>query len=169
MEKEKIMNQSRVTSPKITAYLKEQCGWSRGIRSILNKYGLRFEEKQIHIPENYQEMVEKSRQSLQPTLLLDDLVLADISGDELESFLLSNKYVGSKLSQLDGIDSLLSIVQMPKGVPVATVAINNSKNAGLLAARIIGIENAAIREQLIELQKSTADEVDLKDLKLQGQ
>ena len=58
---------------------------------------------------------------------------------------------------------------MPKGVPVATVAINNSKNAGLLAARIIGIENAAIREQLIELQKSTADEVDLKDLKLQGQ
>ena len=73
-----------------------------------------------------------------------------------------------KLSQLDGIDSLLSIVQMPKGVPVATVAINNSKNAGLLAARIIGIENAAIREQLIELQKSTADEVDLKDLKLQG-
>ena len=74
-----------------------------------------------------------------------------------------------KLSQLDGIDSLLSIVQMPKGVPVATVAINNSKNAGLLAARIIGIENAAIREQLIELQKSTADEVALKDLKLQGQ
>ena len=72
-----------------------------------------------------------------------------------------------KLSQLDGIDSLLSIVQMPKGVPVATVAINNSKNAGLLAARIIGIENATIREQLIELQKSTADEVDLKDLKLQ--
>ena len=74
-----------------------------------------------------------------------------------------------KLSQLDGIDSLLSIVQMPKGVPVATVAINNSKNAGLLAARIIGIENAAIREQLIELQKSTAEEVDLKDSKLQGQ
>ena len=99
------MNHSRVTSPKITAYLKEQCGWSRGIRSILNKYGLRFEEKQIHIPENYQEMVEKSRQSLQPTLLLDDLVLADISGDELESFLLSNKYVGSKLAQLDGIDT----------------------------------------------------------------
>ena len=99
------MNQSRVTSPKITAYLKEQCGWSRGRRSILNKYGLRFEEKQIHIPENYQEMVEKSRQSLQPTLLLDDLVLADISGDELESFLLSNKYVGSKLAQLDGIDT----------------------------------------------------------------
>ena len=74
-----------------------------------------------------------------------------------------------KLSQLDGIDSLLSIVQMPKGVPVATVAINNSKNAGLLAARIIGIENAAIREQLIELQKSTAAEVDLTDLTLQGQ
>mgnify|MGYP003304359503 CR=1 FL=1 len=76
--------------------------------------------------------------------------------------------VPMETKKLKGLDSLLSMAQMPKGVPVATVAINNSKNAGLLAARIIGIENAAIREQLIELQKSTADEVDLKDLKLQG-
>ena len=44
-----------------------------------------------------------------------------------------------KTSSLDGMDSLLSIVQMPRGVPVATVAINNATNAGLLAARIIGL------------------------------
>ena len=99
------MKQSRVTKPKITAFLKEQCGWSRGLRSVLNKYGLSFEEKQIHIAENYQEMVEKSRQPLQPTLLVDDLVLADISGDELECFLLTNKYVGSKLVQSDGVNT----------------------------------------------------------------
>ena len=49
---------------------------------------------------------------------------------------------------LDGMDSLLSIVQMPAGIPVATVAIGNSKNAGLLAARILGVSDLAIAQTL---------------------
>lgn len=49
---------------------------------------------------------------------------------------------------LQGLDSLLSIVQMPKGVPVATVAIDNSRNAGLLAMRILSIQNHSIREKI---------------------
>ena len=98
------MNQSRVTKPKITAFLKEQCGWSRGFRSVLDKYGLNFEEKQIHIPENYQEMVSLSGQSLQPTLIVDDNILADISGEELETYFIDNKYVLEKLEQKDGVD-----------------------------------------------------------------
>ena len=53
-----------------------------------------------------------------------------------------------KTSTLQGIDSLLSIVQMPAGVPVATVAINNAKNAGILAAQIIGVKYPEIREQV---------------------
>ncbi|MDM8568731.1 5-(carboxyamino)imidazole ribonucleotide mutase [Thiotrichales bacterium HSG1] len=53
-----------------------------------------------------------------------------------------------KTSTLQGLDSLLSIVQMPGGVPVATVAINNSKNAGILAAQIIGIKNSKIRDNV---------------------
>ncbi len=52
------------------------------------------------------------------------------------------------LSQLDGMDSLLSIVQMPGGVPVATVGIGNSKNAGLLAVKILATGDAAITEQM---------------------
>src|SRR5579875_2634530 len=52
------------------------------------------------------------------------------------------------LSKLDGLDSLLSIVQMPKGVPVATVAIDGARNAGLLAARILALGDAGIRERL---------------------
>lgn len=52
------------------------------------------------------------------------------------------------LSQLNGIDSLLSIVQMPKGVPVATVAINNAYNAGLLAVRILANQNQSLRRKL---------------------
>ncbi|MFK5968730.1 MAG: 5-(carboxyamino)imidazole ribonucleotide mutase [Candidatus Marithrix sp.] len=53
-----------------------------------------------------------------------------------------------KTSNLQGLDSLLSIVQMPGGVPVATVAINNATNAGILAAQIIGIKDTKIRDNV---------------------
>lgn len=55
-----------------------------------------------------------------------------------------------KLKEFEGLDSLLSIVQMPGGVPVATVGINNAKNAGLLAARILGIKYEEINRRLEE-------------------
>jgi len=62
------------------------------------------------------------------------------------------------LKYLDGMDSLLSIVQMPAGVPVATVSIGNARNAGLLAARIIGAgtsaEDLAVRDRMVEFQAS---------------
>ncbi len=53
-----------------------------------------------------------------------------------------------KASSLEGLDSLLSIVQMPGGVPVATVAINNAKNAGILAAQILGVKFPEVRERI---------------------
>ncbi|MFT4147597.1 MAG: 5-(carboxyamino)imidazole ribonucleotide mutase [Micrococcaceae bacterium] len=53
-----------------------------------------------------------------------------------------------QLKTLEGLDSLLSIVQMPAGVPVATVGINGASNAGLLAARILGVEQPEIQEKL---------------------
>ena len=54
------------------------------------------------------------------------------------------------LKNLDGIDSLLSIVQMPAGIPVATVGVGNAKNAGLLAARILGISDEGISNKVSE-------------------
>ncbi len=59
---------------------------------------------------------------------------------------------------LKGMDSLLSIVQMPKGVPVATVAIDNAANAGLLAVRILGAEDDEIRKKLGKYHEKMADE-----------
>lgn len=56
------------------------------------------------------------------------------------------------LKRLDGLDSLLSIVQMPAGVPVATVAVDNARNAGLLAVRMLGIGDAALRAQMQQFQ-----------------
>ena len=66
----------------------------------------------------------------------------------------------------DGMDSLLSICNMPKGVPVATVSINNSTNAALLAARILGCSDAAIRQRVEKYTRDSEDEVMAKDAKL---
>lgn len=59
--------------------------------------------------------------------------------------------------QLNGLDSLLSIVQMPAGVPVATVAIGNARNAGLLAARILATHDAALTERLLAFADAMAE------------
>ena len=56
------------------------------------------------------------------------------------------------LARLDGMDSLLSIVQMPAGVPVATVSIGGARNAGLLAVRILGASDPALQERMIAFQ-----------------
>ena len=58
-----------------------------------------------------------------------------------------------KTSTMDGLDSLLSIVQMPGGIPVATVAVNGAKNAGLLAARILGTTDEEIAKKLEDYKK----------------
>ncbi len=64
-----------------------------------------------------------------------------------------------KTKNMDGLDSLLSIVQMPPGIPVATVAINGAKNAGLLAAKIIGTTDTTIRKKLEEYAENLKDSV----------
>jgi len=56
------------------------------------------------------------------------------------------------LAHLDGLDSLLSIVSMPAGVPVATVAVGGARNAGLLAVRILAVSDAALRERMVSFQ-----------------
>jgi 5-(carboxyamino)imidazole ribonucleotide mutase len=61
------------------------------------------------------------------------------------------------LKTLDGLDSLLSIVQMPRGVPVATVAINGAENAGLLAVRMLALSDPALTRALDEHRASLAD------------
>ena len=67
------------------------------------------------------------------------------------------------LADLDGLDSLLSIVQMPGGVPVATVSIGGAKNAGLLAVRILGAGDEALVAQMADYQARMAAEVERKD------
>ncbi len=62
-------------------------------------------------------------------------------------------------NSIDGWDSLLSIVQMPNGIPVATVAINAAKNAGILAAKILGASDVALRAELLKYMESMKETV----------
>ncbi len=73
------------------------------------------------------------------------------------------------LSKLDGMDSLLSIVQMPGGIPVATVSIGGAKNAGLLAARILGAFDDRISAQMAEYADQLKEQVAEKNAKLKSQ
>jgi len=73
------------------------------------------------------------------------------------------------LARLDGMDSLLSIVQMPAGIPVATVSIGGARNAGILAARIIGAFDADLSLKLATFAQDLQDQVAEKNLKLKAQ
>ena len=73
------------------------------------------------------------------------------------------------LKHLDGMDSLLSIVQMPAGVPVATVSIGGARNAGLLAVRILASADDALRSRMESFQASLAETARAKDASLQQQ
>ena len=73
------------------------------------------------------------------------------------------------LKHLDGMDSLLSIVQMPAGVPVATVSIGGARNAGLLAVRILAVSDEPLRTRMEQFQAALADTARAKDAALQAQ
>jgi monothiol glutaredoxin len=79
---------------KIKAYLKPSCGWSNGVRAVMKKHSLAFEDIDIiNNRANYAEMVAKSGQPLSPCVEIDGVMLADISGEEVENYLLSNDLV----------------------------------------------------------------------------
>ena len=74
-----------------------------------------------------------------------------------------------KSSTLDGLDALLSTVQMPPGMPVATVAIDGAKNAALLAAQIIAVEDEELAKRLFDDRAATAARIAAKDAQIQAE
>lgn len=70
------------------------------------------------------------------------------------------------IEPLRGVDSLYSIVQMPRGIPVATVTINGAFNAGLLAVQILGLQDNALQNKMLAFKEELAEKVEAKDLRL---
>lgn len=85
-----------MSSPHIIAYLKPHCGWSNGVRAVLRKYNLAFEDRDIwNDPMQRLEMIQKSGQELSPCVEIDGRMLADVSGEEVEAFMVANRIVQS--------------------------------------------------------------------------
>lgn len=79
--------------PAITVYLKTYCGWSQGVRAVLTKYGLPYEEKDVlKNPAFRWEMEQRSGQPLTPCVVVDGEMLADVSGEEVEKWLVAHGY-----------------------------------------------------------------------------
>ncbi len=108
-----------MNKPKIVAYLKPSCGWSQGVRAIMRKYDLPFEDRDIiNDPVQRQEMIQKSGQMLSPCVEIDGKMLPDISGEEVESFLLANNLVGSNSKTPDAPINQPCAHEIPQAAPL---------------------------------------------------
>ena len=88
--------------PEITAYLKTFCGWSEGVRAIMRKYDLKFEEKDIiKNPAFRWEMEQRSGQGLSPCVEVNGTMLADVSGEEVEAYLIKNGLLEASDAEAD--------------------------------------------------------------------
>ena len=106
-----------MNNPKIIAYLKPTCGWSMGVRAILQKYSLPYEDRDIiNDAAQYEEMVRKSGQPLSPCVEVYGQMVADISGDELEMWLFKKGYIKPSNDKTD----------VPTNAPCATETPNVS-------------------------------------------
>jgi monothiol glutaredoxin len=105
-----------MNKPNIIAYLKPTCGWSQGVRAVLRKYDLPYEDRDIiNDPAQRQEMIEKSGQMLSPCVEVNGRMLPDISGEEVEAFLLANKLVEVNTRTPDAPTNQPCAHEMPQG------------------------------------------------------
>jgi glutaredoxin len=108
-----------MSEPKIIAYLKPTCGWSHGVRAVLRKYDLPFEDRDIiNDPLQRQEMIEKSGQMLSPCVEINGQMLPDISGEEVEAWMLANKIVSSNDRTPDAPINQPCAHEMPQSAPL---------------------------------------------------
>ena len=88
--------------PQIVAYLKTSCGWSNGVRAVLKKYNLPYEEKDIiQNPAFRWEMEQKSGQPLSPCVEINGVMLPDVSGEEVEDYLVTNQLIEGNAAPTD--------------------------------------------------------------------
>ena len=104
---------------KVIAYLKPSCGWSNGVRAVLKKYDLPYEDRDIiNDPVQRQEMIEKSGQMLSPCVEVNGRMLADVSGEEVEAYLLANNLTNPTERQADSPTNQPCAHETPPGAPM---------------------------------------------------
>lgn len=128
----------------------------RGAASCLKEFGVEFEAHILsahRVPEKLEEVLERLEAEGTEVIIAGAGLAAHLPGVIASKTILP--VVGVPLeAALDGLDSLFSIVQMPKGIPVATVGINNSYNAGMTAIQIMALKYPELKEKLILYRKN---------------
>lgn len=127
----------------------------RGAATCLKEFGIEFEAHVLsahRVPEKLEEVLEKLENEGAEVVIAGAGLAAHLPGVIASKTILP--VVGVPLNAaLSGLDALYSIVQMPKSIPVATVGIDNSYNAGMLAVQILAVKYPEIKEKLIKFRK----------------
>lgn len=133
-----------------------------GAEQILTQFGVEYEKKVISAHRTLDFMVEYTRGAVDRgvgVIIAGAGGAAHLAGVAAGLTVLPVIGVPIMTKGLGGLDSLLSMVQMPSGIPVATVAVNGSKNAALLAIEMLAIGDGALTEKLLQFRKEQADKV----------
>ncbi len=160
----KDIKKSKTAAPKVAIIMgsqsdapKMQAAWE-----LLSELGITFEKKVVsahRTPELMYEYAQEAEARGIQVIIAGAGGAAHLPGMVASLTVLPVIGVPIAITALKGLDSLLSIVQMPAGIPVATVAIDNSKNAGLLAAQIIALNDQKLRNDLKVFRKSLSKKV----------
>ena len=132
----------------------------RGAATCLKEFGIEFEAHVLsahRVPEKLEEVLERLENEGAEVVIAGAGLAAHLPGVIASKTVLPVIGVPIKAA-VEGLDALFSIVQMPKSIPVATVAINNSYNAGMLAVEILAVGNKELREKLLEFRKEMKED-----------
>lgn len=138
---------------------------------ILNEFGVQVDVSVISAHRTPEEMLQFAKNAVESgyqVIIAGAGGAAHLPGMIASATSLPVIGVPVALANLDGLDSLLSVVQMPSGIPVATVAINGAKNAGLLALRILAVTDEVLTKKLDDYRESLKDLVVTKNTELQN-
>lgn len=136
---------------------------------VLDEFGIEYEmtiSSAHRSPERTKQLVEKAKVNGIKVIIAGAGMAAHLAGVVASDFPLPVIGVPIQSGPLEGIDALLSTMQMPPGVPVATVAINGAKNAGILAVQILATSDKDLENKLSEYKKKLAEGVEEKAKKL---
>lgn len=141
-----------------------------GCLKILTKFGVEYE---AHVasahrtPERAEKLAKTARENGFSVVIAAAGLAAHLGGVLAANTTLPVIGIPCKGGALNGLDALYATVQMPTGIPVATVAIDGAKNAAILACQMIAIADSELAKKLDDYKKEMAAEVEAKDLKLQ--
>ena len=144
----------------------------RPAADVLKSYGVPVEMRVMsahRTPDAVRDFVSSARENGFGVLIAAAGKAAHLAGAVAAQSTLPVIGIPVKSSTLDGLDALLSTVQMPSGIPVATVAIDGAKNAGLLAIQILAVHEEALAERLTAARAEMREEITHKDAALQAE